>query len=31
MFFVTAVRDYVDWINASFDAFGQEMSAVQAA
>ena len=29
MFFVTAVRDYVDWINASFDAFGQEMSAVQ--
>jgi hypothetical protein len=29
MVFVTAIRDYIDWINASFDALGQEMSAVQ--
>lgn len=29
MVFVTAIRDYIDWINASFDALGQEMSVVQ--
>lgn len=29
MVFVTAVRDYIDWINSSFDAFGQDMNLVQ--
>ena len=29
MVFVTAIRDYIDWINASFDALGQEMTVVQ--
>ena len=29
MVFVTAIRDYIDWINASFDALGQEMSVGQ--
>lgn len=29
MVFVTAIRDYIDWINASFDALGQEMNVVQ--